>query len=123
VTAQNQAGSASQTSGSYGVFKVGKRKLNRNDGTATLAVTVPDRGKLSLSGKGVVKQRTPRRAQASSALARKVRAGTVKLLVKAKGKAKKRLNRTGRAKVKVKVTYKPRGGERSSQTKTVKLKK
>jgi DNA-binding beta-propeller fold protein YncE len=122
VAARNQAGSASQTSGSYGVFRVGKPKLRRN-GTAGLAVTVPSRGTLTLSGKGVAKQRIPRRARASSALGRKVRAGTVKLSVKAKGKARKRLNRTGRTRVKVKVTFRPRGGKRSSQTKTVKLEK
>jgi len=122
VTARNLAGSSVQTSGSYGVFKIGKAKLNGN-GTARLAVTVPGRGTLSLSGKEVVKQRIPRLAQASGALDRKVRKGTAKLLVKAKGKAKKRLNRTGRAKVRVRVTFRPRGGERSGQARSVKLKK
>jgi DNA-binding beta-propeller fold protein YncE len=120
VTAQNLAGASAQTSGSYGVFKIGKAKLNRK-GTARLAVTVPRRGTLTLSGRGVVKQRLARRARASSALDRKVRKGTAKLLVKAKGKAKKRLNRTGRAKVKVKVKYRPRGGKWSGQIRTVKL--
>jgi hypothetical protein len=122
VAAQNQAGSASQASGSFGVFRVGKPRLNSN-GTASLAVTVPGRGTLTLSGKGVVKQRPARGALVSSALARKVKSGTVKLLVKAKRKAKKHLISSGRAKVKVKVTYRPRGGKRSSQTKTVKLKR
>jgi hypothetical protein len=122
VTAQNFAGSSSQASGSYGVFKVGKPKRNGN-GTASLPVTVPGRGTLTLRGKGIVKQRTPRRARASSTLDRKVKTGRVKLLVKARGKAKKRLNRTGRAKVKFKVTYRPRGGKPSSQIKTAKLKK
>jgi DNA-binding beta-propeller fold protein YncE len=120
VTAQNLAGTASQASGSYGVFKIGKAKLNRK-GTARLPVTVPRRGTLSLSGKGVVKQRPARRARASSTLDRKVRKGTAKLLIKAKGKAKRRLNRKGRAKVRVKVTYRPRGGLRSGQNSTVKL--
>jgi DNA-binding beta-propeller fold protein YncE len=121
VTAQNQAGSASQTSGWYGVFRVGKPKLNRKTGTARMAVTAPGRGTLTLSGKEVVKQRLARRAPALSALARRVSAGTVELLVKAKGKAKKRLDRTGKVKVKVKVTYTPTGGHPSTQSERMRL--
>lgn len=124
VTAKNTAGAHSQTSARYALFRVGKPKLNKNQGTARLAVTVPPgRETLTLSGKGVVKQPAGHRGRASSALERRPRRRTLELLVKAKGNARKRLNRTGKAKVKVHVTDTVRGGSPESQTKTVKLKK
>jgi len=124
VTAENVAGAHSQTSPRYAFFKIGKPKLDKYQGTARLAVTVPPgRETLTLSGKGVVKRPAGHRGRASSALARRPRRRTVELLVKAKGKAKKRLNRTGKVKVKVHVTDTARGGSPDSQTKTVKLKK
>lgn len=122
VTATNHAGSADQASHSYSVFKVGRPRLNRNKGTARLRVRVPDAGSLTLSGKGIVKQR-PVLVRGSRTLAREVGAGTAKLLVRVKGKARKRLIRKGKARVKVKVTYEPRGGTQEDQTKPVKLKK
>ena len=45
----------------------------------------------------------------------------VNLAVKAKGKAKKKLSRSGRAKVELEVTFTPTGGDPNSQAKTVKL--
>jgi len=124
VTARNDAGSAPQTSGWYGVFEVARPKLDLGEGTATLEVTVPGPGKVSLSGKGVVKQpRTIRWAREAGSPARKVKTRTVKLVVKARGKAKRHLQRTGVARVKVKVTFTPAGGAPSPQLKTVKLKK
>jgi hypothetical protein len=123
VTAQNQAGSASQTSTPSGIFKIGRARLNRRRGTARLPVTVPGPGALTLTGKGVVSQRLPRGARASPALARTISApGTYKLLVKTKAKRKKKLNNTGRVKVNVSVTYMPTGGTSGSQTKKLKLK-
>jgi hypothetical protein len=122
VTAQNQAGSTAQTSASHPVpsnaFTIGKPKLNKRKGTAKLPVTVPGGGTLTLTGKGVVKQRPARATKASKAVSA---AGTVKLLVKAKGKAKRKLNKRGRVKVKVTVTFTPSGGEPASQNKTLKL--
>jgi hypothetical protein len=124
VTAQNQAGSASQTSTPIGIFKIGKTRLNKRRGTATLPVTVPGSGALTLTGKGVVTQRLPQGAQASLALARTISApGTYKLLVMAKAKRKKKLNNTGRVKVNVNITFTPTGGTSGSQTKKFKLKK
>jgi hypothetical protein len=103
-------------------FGFGKLKRKRTKGTATLPVTVPGPGTLSLSGKGVVKQRPLRVAGAS--LHRAVsEAGTVKLLIKAKGKAKRKLTRTGKAKIKARVTYTPTDGTPKSKTPKVKLKK
>jgi hypothetical protein len=103
-------------------FSFGKLKRKRTKGTATLPVTVPGPGTLSVSGKGVVKQRSPWAASAS--LDRVVsEAGTVKLLIKAKGKAKRKLTRTGKVKMKVRVTYTPADGTPNSKTSKVKLKK
>jgi subtilisin-like proprotein convertase family protein len=94
----------------------GKPKLNKNNGTAVVPVTVADAGQLNLSGKGV-----------KSASATKSKAvagpGTVKLKVKAKGKAAKTLNSSGKATVKAKITFTPNGGTSSVTTKKIKLKK
>jgi YVTN family beta-propeller protein len=99
--------------------KLGKLTRNERNGTARLAVKVPGKGTLSLSGKRVVKQRPAARI---SSLARIVRhKGTVKLLIKAKGKAKRKLRRTGKAKVKVTITFTPTGGDPNIQAKRVKL--
>ena len=95
--------------------------LNKRKGTATLAAVVPGPGTLTLTGKGVKKQRARGGATASKNVPG---AGLVNLLVKAKGKAKKKLNKTGKAKVKVKVTYTPSGdapGAPNVKTKRVKL--
>lgn len=100
---------------------LGKVKVNKKNGTATLSVNVPGPGTLSLSGKNVKPQRLGRGATASETV---TAAGTVKLLIKAKGKAKKKLKKTGRAKVKATVTYLPTGdapGTPNTQTKSVKL--
>jgi hypothetical protein len=99
-------------------FSFGKLKKNKNKGTATVAVNVPGPGTLSLTGKKVKSQRPARAATASRAA---TAAGTVKLLVKAKGKAKKKLNKTGMVKVKAHVTFIPTGGAANAQPKTVKL--
>jgi hypothetical protein len=124
VTAQNTAGSASQTSAPVAVFKIGKARLNKRRGTARLPVEVPGSGELTLAGKGVVKQRFARRSQASGERARKVGgAGTVRLLVKAKAKRKKKLNQNGRVKLKVEVTFTATGETPGSQAKKIKLKK
>ena len=61
------------------------------------------------------------RAGASNALGSSAGAHVQKLLIKPKGTAKRRLDRTGRVKVKVRVTDTPDGGSPDSQTKTVKL--
>lgn len=92
-------------------FTVGKAKLNRKRGTATLTITVPGPGTLALDGKGVVKQ------------PRKVGAGTIELAVRVKGKWRTSLNRKGSVKVRVTITFTPEGGSPASQQKTVKLKK
>ena len=106
-------------------FSFGKVSRHKHKGTATLAVTVPSAGTLTLTGKGLKPQRAGRNSRASASLAVSG-AGTVKLLVKAKGKAKKKLNKKGKVKVTASVTYTPTGaipGVPNTQTKRVKLAK
>jgi hypothetical protein len=119
VTARNEAGSAAQTSPARGVFKLGKVKLDLRKGTAKLPVTVAGPGAIRLTGKGVVTRKA-----SSGARARAAAAGsgvTRTLLVKVKGR--KKLNRTGKTKVSVKVTYTPSGGTPGGQAKRIKLRK
>jgi hypothetical protein len=102
-------------------FSFGKLKRNLERGTAILPVTVPGAGTLALTGKGVVRQ------QASTSRARSGKAEavastrTVKLLVKPNGKAKGKLSRRGKAKVKPVVTFTPSGGPAVAQPKKIKL--
>jgi hypothetical protein len=101
-------------------FRFGKLKRNKKKGTARLAVNVPGAGTLSLTGKGLVRQRPL--GAAHRVLTKPVSsAGTVKLKIKAKGKTKKQLDRTGTVKVKAKVTYTPTGGDPNTKSKRVKL--
>jgi len=98
-------------------FSAGKTQLNRKKGTATLAFNLPNPGDLSGSGQG---------AQVSSTGAvtsKAVPAGTATLVVKAKGKKKRKLNEKGKVKLNLAVTYTPTGGEPSTQSVKVKLKK
>ena len=75
---------------------VGRPKLNRKRGTALLPVTVPDGGILTLKGRAVRSlQRRPPGAQ------------TLRIPIKARGKAKDRLARTGRARVLALLEYRP----------------
>jgi hypothetical protein len=91
-------------------FKVEKVKLNKKKGTGTLLVTVPGPGKFTLSGKGVKK--ASRSSHGSEVL---------KLAVKPVGKAKKKLAKTGGAKLSLKLKFVPNGGTAAQQTKKVTL--
>jgi len=83
-----------------------------------LTVIVPGAGKLALSGKGLKAQRSTGFAAAS----RKVSAaGKVKLLIKAKGGKKRKLSRTGKLKVRAKVTFTPINGDPNTKSKRTKL--
>jgi hypothetical protein len=97
-------------------FTLGGVTRNKTKGTATIAATVPNPGQLTVSGGGV------KTAGATKAVA--VNApGTAKVVVRAKGKKKKKLNATGKVKVSPTITFTPTGGEASSQSTKVKLKK
>ena len=94
---------------STSVFTIGRPKLNKKAGTATLVLDLPDPGTITLTGRGVRRQRLRRRQQAVAGAARKVKAGRARLLVQAKGRAKLRLQRSGQVKVRIRVVYKPKG--------------
>jgi hypothetical protein len=104
-------------------FSLGKLKRNKRRGTALLPVTVPGAGTLSLSGKGVAGQQASTSRAASARGKAVTSASTVKLKVKGKGKKRRTLNETGRVKLDLAITYTPAGGEPSSQSTRVKLKK
>jgi hypothetical protein len=107
--------------GSKSGLKFGKVKLNKKKGTATLPVTVPGSGNLTLGGKGVVKKRP---GMLGRWLARKIdAAGTYKLKVKAKGRKKAKLFDTGKVTVKAVVSFKPTSGDKVSDSKRIRLKK
>jgi hypothetical protein len=80
---------------------------NKRRGTATIAAKVPNPGELTGSGKGVN----------ATVISRKVRApGRVKLLIKAKGRKKRKLNSTGKVRVRPEITYTPTGGSANTQS-------
>jgi hypothetical protein len=92
--------------------KLGKVKLNKAKGTATLPVSVSGAGTLTVSGKGVVM--VQRKASGSQ---------TIKVTIKARGKAKKKLTSTGKAKVKAKFAFQPSSGAAVTMAKSITLKK
>jgi len=114
VTTTNAAGSASQTSAALVIstLKLTKVKLNKRKGTATILAEVSGPGALTLTGKGLIKQKGTSHG-----------VGVVKLTAKAKGKAKKLLAKKGKAKVRAKVTFMPQGGTALSATKSITLTK
>jgi hypothetical protein len=97
-------------------FTLGAVQRNKKNGTATLAVSVPNPGELALSGNGV-------KAAGASAAQAVPTAGEVSLLVRARGKKKRKLNETGKVKLNLDVTYTPTGGDASAQSTKLKLKK
>ncbi len=99
-------------------FALGPITRNKNKGTATLEVTVPNPGDLTVGGKGV-KSAGGRTAVTSKA----VGGGPVQLTIRVKGKKKRKLNDTGKVKVKPKITYTPTGGAPNTQSRKVKLRK
>ncbi len=104
-------------------FSLGKLKLNKRKGTATLTVDVPGPGKLTLRGKGIRPQRPLTRISSSARTRAVDSAGSVKLTIRARGKAKRKLRRTGRATVKARVAFTPTGGSAARRSIAVKLKK
>jgi hypothetical protein len=122
VAASNQAGSATQRSGFLAVFKVGKAKLSPRTGLAKLLVRVPDPGKLSVGGKGVAQHHGLGGPEDRAATRNVKKAGKVRISFKPKRKARRRLQRHGKAKVKLRVAFNPDGGRTVVQERKVKLK-
>jgi hypothetical protein len=97
-------------------FTVGPITRNKKRGTATLTVTVPFAGELSGAGTGIKVGNGGRNSTKVGA------PGSVRLLVKARGRKKKRkLNSIGKVRVKPKITYSPTGGETATKSVTLKL--
>jgi len=99
-------------------FSVTRVSRDRKRGTASLTVNAPNSGKLALSGKGV---RAAATTGAGAALA--VSSGDVKLLIKATGKKRRKLNETGHVVVTPRITYTPTGGDPSTQSRKLTLRK
>ena len=99
-------------------FSLSPITRNKKKGTASLTATVPNPGDLTASGNGV-SAAAAGRAVSSKA----VGADTAQLLIRAKGKKKRKLNETGKVKLDVAVTYTPTGGDPATQSVKVKLKK
>jgi hypothetical protein len=97
-------------------FTVDAITHNKNKGTATLTITVAHAGELTGAGKGVKVANVATSSNTVTA------PGSVQLLIKANGKKdKKKLNSTGKVKVKPKITYTPTGGETVTKPVNVKL--
>jgi hypothetical protein len=99
-------------------FSLGAVTRHKKKGTATIDVGVPNAGELSASGIGARVLRV-----AGARLSESVDPGTVQFQVRATGKRKRKLRRTGRAKLRLTFTYTPTGGDPSTQSLKVKLKK
>jgi hypothetical protein len=93
-------------------FTFGKVKLNKKKGTAKLPVLVPGEGPVVLSkGKVVGREVIATGAQ------------KITLTIKARKKALKKLNKKGKVKVKVRVSFTPTGGTKLTKSKKITLKK
>lgn len=89
----------------------GRVTYNRRKGTATLRVAVTGSGRIDVFGKGVAN------------VSRKHASGTVKLVVRAGGKARIKLNHGGRVRVRATVAYTPEGGKAIKRRKAIALRK
>jgi NHL repeat len=92
-------------------FSIGRVKRNTSNGSGSLTIIVPGPGSLKLKGKQV---KTARKRVGS--------AGRTHLKVVARGRAKRRLKRTGAVDVKVKVTFTPSKGDPRTKSTTIGLK-
>ena len=110
----NHAGSTTQSAAAIRSTRSARPRSTRRREPPRSPLEVPGAGTATLSGKKVAKQK-PKRSRPPPA--------TVKLLVKAKGKAKKTLAKKGKVKIKATVGFAPLGGSAASQTVKVTLKK
>ena len=110
ITTTNDSASDPTSIVPVNTIGLGKLKKNRKKGTAMLSVTVQAPGSLVLSGKGV--KRITKIVPA---------AGTIGLPVKTTGAAKRKLGKSGKAKVKAQITFTPTGGVSKTEFEKVKL--
>lgn len=94
-------------------FTLGNATHNKKKGTATIAVNVPNPGELSLSGKGI-------KTRAAMSIPS---AGTAELQVRARGTTIRKLRESGKARVTARITYTPTGGDPSTRSMALKLKR
>jgi hypothetical protein len=92
-------------------LKLRGAKVNKKRGSAKLTVKVPFSGKLKLKKTGSVVGQGKRAKES----------GKLKLLVKARGRAKKKLNETGKTQVTAKVRFAPDCGRSKTKSKTITL--
>jgi plastocyanin len=103
-------------------FGFGKVTRNKRSGTATVALHVPAAGTLEIAGKSVGARWTGRSTGASASRTTVNAAGSVKLKLKAKGHARRKLNDTGRTKLRLTVTYTPSDLRVAPNTKSKRIK-
>ncbi len=97
-------------------FSFGKARLNKKKGTASLAVRVPGPGLL----KSTVGRAASHRAGASTVNFVGA-AGTVEIPIAASGKLEKKLERSSKVKVIVRVAFTPNGGAVAVQDRALTL--
>jgi hypothetical protein len=91
-------------------------KRNKKTGTAKLTVEIAD-------GPGELELAKTKKVKADDEPVEGEGATQEKLALKPKGKARKKLLKKGKAKVKAAVTYTPDGGDALTRSKKVKLKR
>jgi hypothetical protein len=95
-------------------FAIAAVTRDKKEGTATLTVSVPNPGVLTLSGKGLKKRRVSKNIAV---------AGVVRFQVAAAGKQKRKLEKTGKVALPATMTYAPAAGVPATALLTVKLRK
>ena len=90
-------------------FSFGKLKLNTKSGSATLAITVPDAGKLVVSGPGFSQTKTSRGR------------ATFTFTISAKGSALATLRRKHKVSITLHVSFTPNGGTKLTRAKSITL--
>ena len=95
-------------------FTIGATQRNKKQGTATVEVSVPGPGNLSLTGTNLASQGFDVGTAGP---------GAAKLFVKATGKTKRKLAKKGKVTVEAEIAYTPVGGEGATQSVPVKLKR
>jgi hypothetical protein len=98
-------------------FTVGKLKLNKKNGTATLKVTLPGAGTLTATD---TKKKSPKRIKKATATS--TAASTVTLKLKPTGAGKKTLKNAGKLQFKALLSFTPTGGTVGTATFKGKLK-
>jgi Ca2+-binding RTX toxin-like protein len=97
-------------------FTFGTVKKNKRKGTAKLTIEI-------VEGPGELDLTKTKKVKADDEAVEGEGATEERLAIKPKGKAKKKLNKKGKARVRAEVTYIPDGGEPNTQSKKLKLKK